>query len=117
MTIRDFYQAAGGSYEEAIGRLMTDARILKYLRKLPQMADYTDMINAIGAEDWETAFRASHNLKGMCLNLSLGRLAESSSALCETMRHGKPTVDITALTEQVKKDYAKVLAMIDTLEG
>lgn len=117
MTIKDFYLAAGGSYEEALGRLMNDARILKYLRKLSQMPDYADMIAAIGKEDWETGFRASHNLKGMALNLSLGRLATSSSELCETMRHGKPNTDITALTEEVKKEYAEVLAMIETIEG
>lgn len=117
MTVKEFYAAVGGSFEEALGRLMTEARILKYLRKLPQMTDYADMLRAIETEDWEAGFRASHNLKGMALNLSLGRLAESSSELCETMRHGKPSSDITALTETVKKEYGETIALIGTLEG
>ena len=117
MTIKDFFNAVGGSYEEALGRLMDEKRILKYLKKFTQTADYENMLNAIAAEDWELAFRSSHNLKGMALNLSLGKLAVSSSALCETMRHGKPTEDISGLMKEVAADYVRTLDMIGQVEG
>ena len=116
MTIKEFFNAVGGSYEEAISRLLDDKRIMKYLKKFILTEDYANMLAAIKEEDWETAFRSSHNLKGMALNLSLGKLAVSSSALCETMRHGKPTVDITALMAEVGEDYKNTCALIETLE-
>lgn len=59
----------------------------------------------LAASDYEEAFRAAHNLKGVCQNLGITRLAESSSELCETMRNGRPVVDITPLLEKVREDY------------
>ena len=118
MTITEFYKAVGGSYNEVINRLMTDKRILTYLNKFVSAGDYSELLNAIDAEDWETGFRASHNLKGVSLNLGLGDLAKSSSELCETMRPGKkPEIDITSLLEQVKVDYAKTVALIPEVEN
>lgn len=116
MTVKEFFHAVGGSYEDAIGRLMDEKRIVKYLRKFTANTDYSDMLAAIEAQDWELGFRASHNLKGMALNLSLGKLAETSSALCETMRHGAPTVDITALKNEVGEDYLRTVELIGMIE-
>lgn len=72
--------------------------------------------NALAAADYEEAFRAAHNLKGVCQNLGLARLAESSSALCETMRDGRPVVDITPFLEHVREDYrATIQALEETI--
>ena len=117
MTVKEFFPSVGGSYDEAIGRLLDEKRILKYLRKFTANTDYDDMLSAMAEENWELAFRASHNLKGMALNLSLGRLAVSSSALCETMRHGKPAEDNSALTEEVKADYRQTIDLINQIDA
>lgn len=105
MTVRECYAAFGGDLDEALSRLLTEARVEKYLKKFVLGTDYTDLLREIEAKNWENAFRHSHNLKGMALNLAMTRLAASGSALCETMRHGAPTVDITPLLQQVKEDY------------
>lgn len=115
MTLQEFYAAVGGDYEDTLKRFLKEERMTKWLTRFPAAEDYPEMVRAIGEERWEEAFRFSHNLKGVCLNLGLGRLATSSSALCETMRHGKPTVDIAALSEEVARDYAEAIAMIQTL--
>ena len=116
MTLKEFYETAGGSYEEAMSRLMDEKRILKYLGKFADTIDYAEMNKAIDEERWEEAFRFSHNLKGMALNLSLGRLAQKSSELCETMRHGKPEVDISDLRVIVDREYADLMSIIRTVE-
>ncbi len=116
MTLQDFYQAVGGSRSEVLDRLLDEQRVLKYLRRFTTTTDYDEMLQAIEAEDWETAFRSSHSIKGMALNLCLGDLAKSSSELCETMRHGAPTVDITPLLDDVKEKYQYTLNQIEQLD-
>lgn len=116
MTLQEFYVLAGGKYEEVLSRLMDDARIKKYLNKFVDTKDCNDMLEAIKNEDWETAFRMSHNLKGMSQNLGLTTLGRVSSELCETMRHGKPTEDNTGLVDAVMEEYNRVISAISNLE-
>lgn len=115
MTLQEFYLAVGGSYNEVLERLMDEQRVLKYLRRFTTTTEYDEMQQAIASEDWETAFRNSHSIKGMALNLCLGNLATTSSALCETMRHGEPTVDIAPLLAETEEKYKEVLDLIAQL--
>lgn len=108
MTLREFYDTVGGSYDEAIRRLMTDQLMLKYLKLFAGSDDYGKMMDALREERWEDAFHCSHNLKGVCLNLGLGKLSETSSALCDSLRGGKPSVDITPLVAAVEEANALV---------
>ena len=66
-------------------------------------------------EKWEDAFRDAHNLKGISVNLGLQNLFESSTELCESMRNGKPAVDIQPMFDRVKQDYETVVAAIAQL--
>lgn len=116
MTIREFYAVADGNYDEAIGRLMNEKRILKYLRKLPATDDYKLMNEAFASGSWEEAFRYSHNLKGVSLNLSITSLGAAADALCNTVRHGPPTVDFSGLLEDVNRRYESVVAAIAEIE-
>lgn len=112
MTFEEFYTSVGGSYKEALTRLMNERLVLKYLNKFATLTDYADMEKCIESENWTDAFRFSHNLKGTSLNMGFGNLARSSSELCETMRGGAPTVDISGLRAQVEQDYKKVIELI-----
>ena len=78
MKLRDFYNEIGGNYDEVIGRLMNEKRIYKYLFKFKDNVDYQGMLDAIEEKNWETAFRFSHNLKGMGLNLGLGEMTDAA---------------------------------------
>ncbi len=113
MSIKDFYEAINGNYENAKARLATDERIEKYLRKFPSFVDLDCLTKAVNEKDYSAVFTISHDIKGMCLNLELTPLSESSSALCESVRHGTPTVDILPLFNQFKKDYSAVLTELD----
>ncbi|MBR4702336.1 MAG: Hpt domain-containing protein [Oscillospiraceae bacterium] len=116
MTLKEFYKAVGGSYKETLRRLMNDTLIKQYLRMFSEAGDLEKLLRALEAGQWEDAFRHVHNLKGVCLNLGLGRLAEASSELCEALRSGEPTVDITPLTAEVKEAGAQILENLESLE-
>lgn len=115
MDIRNFLDQVGGDYDEVMSRLMKEDRILKYVSRFPDSEDYPLLLESLEKCDWESAFRASHTIKGVCLNLGLGKLGKSSSELCETMRNGAPTTDITPLIEKVKEDYAFTVEKIKEL--
>lgn len=119
MTLKEFYDEIRGNYNEVSSRLMNDKRIYKYLYKFKDCTDYSDLMHALAGENWEDAFRFSHNLKGMCLNLSLSALASVSSDLCEEFRNGPPKRDVSSMVDNVTSEYNKVissLALLDPLE-
>ncbi|MBO2516163.1 MAG: hypothetical protein CW338_02650 [Clostridiales bacterium] len=116
MNVKEFYAVVEGNYDEAMGRLLTEKRIVKYLRKLPETGDVAGMNAAFAAGNWEDAFRFSHNVKGVSLNLSLTSLAESAAELCDTVRHGAPQVDFKGMLAKVNEKYELVLKNIEMLE-
>lgn len=115
MEFREFYEKVGGDYDEVIGRLGKEERITKYLHKFVESDPIAEFDKALQNDSFEECFRALHSIKGMCLNLGLGKLSESSSALCEEYRNGAPTKDVTLLTKQVRDDYAMTLDVIKEL--
>ena len=115
MTVKEFYTAIGGDYDDALRRLMKEERIAKYLNKFVAGDDYELLNSCLDAENYEEAFRHVHNLKGVSANLSLTPVFRSSDVLCEALRHGKPEVDITGMLADVKRDYEAVIAAIKQL--
>ena len=116
MNITEFYNTLGGDYEGVKSRLLTDARILKFLRKFPSAKDFDELKPALAAGDWESAFRYSHNLKGNCLNLGLSNLFEPSCALCENLRGGTPKADCAPLLAAVEVAYRDTVNAIAALD-
>lgn len=116
MNVKEFYQHVGGNYDEVMSRLLTEKRVCKYLNKLPQTGDIENMNTAFAEKRWEDAFRFSHNMKGMSLNLSLTKLAEVSAELCDTVRHGAPEVDVDPLIKAVNDRYQLVISALGDLE-
>ena len=114
MTIKECYEFVGGSYEEVLGRLMKEERVVKYLGKFKADPSYQEMLDAYEKQDWEALFRASHTLKGVCYNLSLTALGDAGSAVCESVRPGvAPTIDIAPLIEEAKAQYARTIEGIE----
>ena len=97
-------------------RLMTEQRVMKYLTRLPAMEDYPMMKKSFSEGDWDTAFRSSHTIKGVALNLGLTSLAKKASVLCDTVRHGAPTVDTSELLEDVCVCFENVCSAIKDIE-
>ena len=115
MDLIEFYKNINGNYEDAKNRLMTEELMLRFINKFADSDDMSLMKKSIDEELWEDAFRYSHNLKGVSLNLGFTKLAQSACDLCETMRNGKPTKDNSQLLNIVISDYNTIIDEIKKL--
>lgn len=116
MNIQQCYQALGGSYEEVLGRLRSEALIRKFVLKFPADPSYEALHRALDAGDGEEAFRAAHTLKGISQNLGFERLYEASSSLSEALRGGGPMPG-EPLVRDVDDAYSGTIAAIRSLAG
>ena len=114
MTLQEFYARIGGNYEDTLRRLPSEALVRKFVLKYPGDPSFEQLKAALAAQDWETAFRASHTLKGVAQNLGMDHLYEVSSALCEGVRGPKPLTD-ASLWLPVEEAHQQVLAAIAEL--
>lgn len=117
MTVQELYESIGGDYNGTLSRLLKEDRIRKYILKFPGSVEIGALESSLKNEQFEEAFRYSHSLKGVCLNLGLSRLAASGSALCEELRNGPPEVDVGPMMEQVRRDYDETIRAIAAFES
>ena len=117
MTVRECYEEMGADYNEVLRRLANEERVERFLRKFPEDKSYLEFIQAMKENDYSAAFRAIHTLKGICLNLSITQLAESSSALTEALRDGEWKDEIAPLLERVRNDYNKTIQAVEMLKN
>lgn len=90
MTLQEFYARVGGDYNATLSRLPSEALVKKFILKYPGDPSFAQLKDALAAQDWELAFRASHTLKGVAQNLGMDRLYKAAAALCDAVRGPKP---------------------------
>lgn len=117
MNIKEFYESAGGSYEDVLERFGTEALIKKFLIKFLDDKSFSTLEQKIqsSAQDVQEKFRACHTLKGVCLNLGLDCLCKPVIALTEVFRSGS-TDNEEALFYEIKNQYENVCKNLKTLE-
>lgn len=115
MTVKDCYDLMGGGYEDVISRLMDDKRVVRFATRFLEDPSYGTLVDAMEKEDYETAFRASHTIKGVCQNLGFITLYQSSEALTEALRGGK-NQDTKELEQQLKEDYERTVDAIKAMQ-
>lgn len=111
MTIEEFYATfdpSGNEYMNVMGRLATERLVSKYLNKMLDDKSYGTLKQAIADGNYKDAFMASHTIKGICMNLNLKPLAESSEVLTEELRNDPDAGKVEELFRQVEKDYVFV---------
>ncbi len=116
MTIKEFYKFIDGNYDEVVARMAGEERVKKFLPKFLQDKSFEELCDSFEKEDWETAFRAAHSIKGVCANFSFEKLRASSSELVEDLRDGNPGENVTELYNRVVADYREVADALKTLE-
>jgi HPt (histidine-containing phosphotransfer) domain-containing protein len=89
MNLKECYEAFGGDYEGVMDRLASEEQIARYLRMFTDDDEIVRLKDAFIQHDDEHAFLAAHSIKGMALNLGLGRLTAQSDRLTEALRHGR----------------------------
>ena len=114
MTLQEFYDRIGGDYKATISRLPSEALIKKFVLKYPGDPSFNQLKDALAAQDWELAFRASHTLKGVAQNFD--KLQRSASELTEALRGDKPLTDM-ALLKKVREDQKELVEAIGKLDA
>lgn len=116
MTVQECYELFGGNYDEVLSRLRADDRIIRFLKMALGDGSYQLLIDSIDTNNVDEAFRAAHTLKGVCGNLSITRLGESSTALCEYLRENRVIDDkVMSMLPKVKEDYELTINAIKQL--
>ena len=115
MTLQECYAALGGNYDDAISRLRSERLVTKFVVKFLDDDSCALLLRSMDAENYEEAFRAAHTIKGVCQNLSIQKLQDSSSRLCESLRNGY-TPEADDLAEEVRADYAQTVAAIRSFQ-
>ena len=67
MTVRECYEKMGANYDGVLSRLGNEMLIRKFVIKFLKDPSFQDLTAAIEKSDAESAFRAAHTLKGICL--------------------------------------------------
>ena len=81
MTIKQCYQAMGADFEEISQRIPSEAMIRKFAVKFPEDKSFAELTKALEQGNVETAFRAAHTIKGLCLTLGFSHLTAPASGL------------------------------------
>ena len=109
MNVQECYQKMDGNYDEAVYRMGSDERIIKYLKIFQKDTNFASLCEAVKNNDYKTAFIAAHTLKGVALNLSLTSLADSTIELTEMFRGGMPGENVGSLLQNTKRAYALLM--------
>ena len=115
MTLKECYAAMGGNYDDVIGRLRTEKLVQKFVLKFLNDGSYNLLLQSMEEKNYEEAFRAAHTIKGVCQNLSISKLQDSSGRLCEALREGY-TPEAEALLQETISDYTKTVAAIEAFQ-
>ena len=107
-TLEQAYHEIGSDYEGVTNRLMGDALVARFVGKFFEDESFTNLGEALAAQDVKAAFMAAHTLKGVCQNLGFDNLYAPSSELTELLRAGS--------LEGADELYAKVAAEYRKME-
>ena len=111
MTMQDCYAAIGADYDDVLGRLRSERLIQKFVLKFLDDGSYALLCQSMADGDLDTAFRASHTIKGVCQNLGFTALGQSSHELTEALR-GRDGAAAAGLLGQVQADYERTVDAI-----
>ena len=117
MTLKACYEAIGGDYEGVVSRLVTEARVNKFLTMFLHDTNYQTLCDSMEERKAEEAFRAAHTLKGVCLSLGFTRLGESSHNLTEALRLRKFDENADKYFDDVRRDYGETISAIRSMQA
>lgn len=113
MTIKECYAAMNADFDDVMSRLLTEQRVSKFVLRFPGDTSHQLLLDSFAQGDIETAFRASHTLKGTAANMGFSPLFDKASAVCEDLRHGNPGSNIADMIAECTEVYNKTIAVIN----
>lgn len=112
MTVKEFYDAAGGGYEVMSAKFPSDATIKAFLGIFKRDKNYESLKQLLNEGDVQSAFSAAHTLKGVVLNLNLEGLAKPVCDIVEALRAGNMSA-ARALFPAVEEAYERAYAALN----
>lgn len=109
MNLKELYACCGGDFDTVMDIWHSDERVARFLED----DSYANFHKFLEAGNLPEAFRAVHTLKGVCLNLCLTRLSESSATVTDALRSGEDHTT-PAMLARFDADYAQVTQSIRT---
>ena len=88
--------------------------LLQFLKKFSSDNNYQLFRDAMEQKDFEEAFKAVHNLKGLCGNLSITPLYEAVCVEVEFLRNNKHEEALEYVPEVVER-YNKAVEILSSL--
>ena len=104
MEVRACYEEMGSNFDEVLSRLGSEQMVQRFAISFLNDKSYETLEAALKEKDVDSAFRAAHTLKGVCVNLGFDKLYEVSSALTEKLR-AKELDGTDVMFEKVKEQY------------
>ena len=115
MTVRECYEELGSDFDKVLSRLVSEALVKKFALKFLDDPSFGQLETALADKDAETAFRAAHTLKGICLNLGFSQLTEDVVNITEILRTGK-LEGTDELFSKIQTTYENTVAAIKKLD-
>ena len=97
--------------------MRTDERVIKFLGMLLRDDSFCQLKTALENEDYETAFRASHTLKGVFVEFKPDVPGRVIGELTEVLRARQANEQIGPLFDQAEMAYRQLTAVIEDLLG
>lgn len=116
MTIKELYENIGADWQDVLQRFGgNEAIVKKFAIKFLEDPGFSDLKDALAERDLESAFRAAHTLKGVCLNLGLSNLYGPTHDITEVLRAGSfdGTEELLAAMEV---QYQKIVGLVTELK-
>ena len=110
MTVKELYDAIGGTYDSALKTLMTDALIQRFILKIPDDPSCPALLQAAETMEPKAMFETAHAMKGVYANLGLTSFSEAASVITEEFRPGSQR---TMSDEEVHDRIEEIRRMYD----
>ena len=113
MTAKELYEAIGGNYEEVMGRMLKEERIVKYVGLFLKDTSFSQLEEAMAKDDMEEAFKAAHTLKGVCANLAFSKMFELADQITEDLRNQTDVAHARESFPKLEAVYGKTVEEIN----
>lgn len=113
--MKECYDWIGEDFAAVADRFGGEVAVQYFCKKFLQDRSFAELTDAVDRKDAETAFRAAHTLKGVCLNLGFGKLGKAASDLTEFLRGRTAVEGCDALFAAVAEEYRRVADALDRL--
>lgn len=105
-------EAIGAETEDTLERFMNDEEMyLGYVKGFPEEPTMKKLEQAVGDQDYETAEKEVHALKGIAINLGFVPMADSAIDMLEELRADN-IPDALEAYEELEKQYKKYVEVI-----